>query len=265
MGAEKKKLLLNAEADASGDQRTGFKLHYFPDIPLDDPDDMRTCIPLRNSFQRTRFGNQTTDCEEFSRTYGDHDVKKTEESEASTDRFDVEAYQKGFNDGLEKGSEEGERLGFERASKKMEPLLDSLQEALLQLKNLRAETYHQIEIEVVELALAIARKVICREIKMDREVVLCVAREALARIEDPGKIKIKMSPEDLQFINETQYKLSDLIGNLDNFSLEAEENIPSGGCIIETSLGEIDALIENQIQAVEESFRKAVESSGKQI
>ena len=264
MDAEEKKLLPNTEVDASGDQRTGFRLHYFPDIPLDDPDDMRTCLPLKDGFQRTRFDGQNTDCEAFSRDFGNHGMK-TEKSAASADRFDVDAYQKGFNDGLEKGSEEGERAGFERASKKMEPLLVSLQEALLQLKNLRAETYHQIEKEVVELALAIARKVVCREIKMDREVVVCVAREALARVEDPGKIKIKMNPEDLNFLNETRHKLSDLIGNLDSVSLEAEENIQSGGCIIETNLGEIDALIENQIQAVEESFRDAIENSGAHV
>ena len=55
------------------------------------------------------------------------------------------------------------------------------------------------------------------------------------------------------------YKLSDVIGNIDNVSLEAADNIQSGGCIIETNMGEIDARIENQIHAVEESFRKAIE------
>jgi flagellar assembly protein FliH len=91
---------------------------------------------------------------------------------------------------------------------------------------------------------------------------VCVARQALARIDDPGKIKIKMSPADLQFLNESRYRLSELIGNIDNVSLEAEENIHSGGCIIETNLGEIDARIENQIQAVEETFRSAIRKFG---
>jgi flagellar biosynthesis/type III secretory pathway protein FliH len=264
VGAEEKKLFPNTEADASDDRRTGFRLHYFPDIPLDDPDNMRTCIPLKDNFQRTRFDHHNPVCTDFSRDYGSHDAKQ-EKSAASAGRFDVDAYQKGFNDGLEKGCADGERAGFEQASKKQEPLWESLREALLQLKNLRGETYHNIEKEVVELALAIARKVVCREIEMDREVVVCVAREALARIEDPGKIKIKMNPHDLQFINETRNKLSDLIGNIDNVSLEADENIQSGGCIIETDLGEIDARIENQIQAVEESFRNAIENSGPQV
>ena len=137
----------------------------------------------------------------------------------------------------------------------------SLQEALLKINNIRNETYRQIEKEVVELALSIARQVICQEITIDREIVVCVAREALAKVEDPGRVKIKMSPSDLQFINETQSQLSNLIENIDNVTLEATESIQSGGCIIETDFGEIDARIEKQLQVVEESFRTALEKT----
>jgi flagellar assembly protein FliH len=94
---------------------------------------------------------------------------------------------------------------------------------------------------------------------MDREIIVCVAREALAEVGDSGKIKIKMSTDDMQFINETRHQLSSLISNIDDVTLEAEESIQSGGCIIETDLGEIDARIEKQLQAVEETFRTAIE------
>ncbi len=64
-----------------------------------------------------------------------------------------------------------------------------------------------------------------------------------------------MNPADLKFINETKYQLSNLIADVNNVTIEAEENIQSGGCVIETDLGQIDARIEKQLQAVEESFR----------
>jgi flagellar assembly protein FliH len=261
VGAEEKKLSPSSEVDATVDAKTGFRLHYFPDIPLEDPDDTRTCIPLKDIFRRTRFSNQNRAGEDFSRDCGSRD-KNLEQSGKSDCKFDVDAYQKGFNDGLEKGADEGQKAGFECASKKLEPLLNSLRDALQQLKNLRSETYLQIEKEIVELSLAIARKIVWREIKTDRKIVLDVAREALSRIENPGRIKIKMNPADLQFIKETRYDFSDLTGNIDNVSLEAEENIQSGGCIIETNLGEIDARIENQIRAIEESFRRTFENPG---
>ena len=261
MDAEEKKLLPDADAEVSCNRRRAFRLHYFPDIPLDGPDTTRTCVPLEDNFQRIRYDHHHADCAGRLR----HDVTHDSQSDKTVvagSRLDAAAYQKGFNDGFGQGFTDGEKAGFEAAEKKLEPLLDGLQNVLLKLKHIRIETYHHIEKEVVELALAIARKVVCREIEMDREVVVCVARKALARIEDPGNIKIKMSPADLQFINETRYRLSDLIGSIENVSLEGEESIQSGGCIIETDLGEIDARIENQIQAVEETFRNAIEKSG---
>ena len=70
-----------------------------------------------------------------------------------------------------------------------------------------------------------------------------------------------MNPADLQFINETKYQLSNLIADVNSVTIEAEENIQSGGCVIETDLGQIDARIEKQLQAVEESVRGARENS----
>ena len=259
MDAEEKKLLHNTDSDSPPDCRTDFRLHYFPDIPVDDPDSARVCVPLKDEFHRVRYAGESDCVDGGSDT--DHPASRTGNRSAAANKFDVQAYQDGFNNGVEKGVAEGEAAGFERATQKLEPLLESLQQAVLQLGNLRQLTHQSIEQEVVELALAIARKVICREIEVDKEVVVCVAREALSRVEDPGNIKIKMNPSDLQFINETKYQLSDLIGNIDKVTIEPGENIQSGGCVVETNLGEIDARIEKQLQAVEESFRSALENS----
>ncbi len=260
MDVEEKKLSHNSEAGPTQNSQTGFKLHYFPDIAVDDPGNVRGCVPLEDQFQRARYDDGDATGSNRSSDFERNEIRPYKRS-SSVDKFDVQAYQEGFNDGVEKGTNEGEKAEFERANHKLEPLLDSLQQGLLQLKNLRQETYQRIEKEVVELALAIARKVICREIEVEKEVVVCVAREALAKVEDPGNIKIKMNPSDLQFINETQYQFSELIADIGNVTLEAADNIQSGGCIIETNLGEIDARIEKQLQAVEESFRTTLEKS----
>ena len=205
MGAEEKKLLHNPESGSSTSHQADFSLHYFPDIPVDDPDNARICAPLEDKFQRVRY-DEESGCADYSSDYDNNGIRSGKRSSAA-EKSDVQAYQKGFSDGLEKGTQEGETTGFDRATEKMAPLLDGLQKGLLQLKNLRQITYQKIEQEVVELALAIARKVICREIEVDKEVVVCVAREALTKIEDPGNIKIKMNPADLKFIHQTKYQL----------------------------------------------------------
>jgi flagellar biosynthesis/type III secretory pathway protein FliH len=258
--AEEKRLSHNPEDGPCPTRQIDFRLHYFPDIPVDDPASVRVCVPLEDKFQRVRYDRGDSNCPDLPSDYGSNQAQPNK-NPAATGRLDAQSYQEGFNEGLEKGLNEGEKTGSERAARKLEPVLDSLRQALLQLQTLRQDTYQRIEKEVVELALAIARKVICREIAVDKEVVVCVAREALAKVEDPGKITLKLNPSDLQFINETKYQLSEMIGNIDNITLEPEGSIQSGGCVVETELGQIDARIEHQLQAVEESFRTALEKA----
>ncbi len=263
MGAGEKKLLHNCKAGRSENRQTGFRLHFFPDIQVEAPDNARVCpSSLEDNFQRVRYDKGEADYTNPSSNFAQHEIGEDEKFSAA-DQFNLQIYQKGFNEGLAKGRSAGEIAGVARAASKIEPLVNSLQAGLLQLNKIQQETYRSIEKQLVDLALAIARKVVCREIEMDKEVVMCVAREALAKVEDAVKIKIKMSPSDLQTINETKYQLSDLIDKIDNVTLEAEGSIQSGGCIIETNLGEIDARIEKQLQAVEESFRTALEKSEK--
>ncbi len=236
-------------------------MHCFPDIQGDEPANIRCCLPTEGNFKRIEYdnvGSNRTDIPSRSDGDGTCNIRK---GSISTAQLNEQAYQRGFADGREKGIIDAENTWRALAEKKIEPLLISLQEALLQLNNIRKETYRGIEKEVVELSLAIAKQVICQEVAFDRDIVVCIAREALAKVEDPGRIKIKMSPSDLQYIKETRSQLSNLVKNIDNVTLEGAENIQSGGCIIETDLGEIDARIEKQLQVVEESFRIAMEKT----
>ena len=165
----------------------------------------------------------------------------------SIDEIKETAFQKGFL--------EGKRVGFESGSKKADSVVDSLNQILGQLENIRQEIYREIEKEVAQLALSIARKIVCHEVKTTRETVTCVAREALSRVNNPAKIKIKLNPDDLQFIKDTRFQFSRFLRNVDNIDFEAEESIQSGGCLVETDRGDIDARIEKQFQAIEESFQ----------
>jgi flagellar biosynthesis/type III secretory pathway protein FliH len=204
-----------------------FRLHYFPDIPVDEPPDPE-CRPSNDSgFQRIDFKNMNASCSD------------AEKKGPSIDEIKASAFQQGFT--------EGEKVGFEAGTKRVDPLINSFNQGLEQLKNIRREIHQKIEKEVAQLALSIAKKIVCHEIKTTEETVVCVARDALSRVENPGKIKIKLNPADLQFIQDTKFQLSHFLDDV--------ESIRSGGCLIETDMGDIDARIEKQLQAIEESFQ----------
>ena len=263
MAAEEKKSLPSNEGRSSPNRQTGFRLHYFPDIPVDGQLGVRRCGPGHDKFQRTQYDSDDPACLDDAAGI---DARRSLARQAAltADEREEQAYRKGFAEGKAQGLSDGQETGFKLGTKKIEPLMSAIKEALIQLNAIREETYRQLEKEVVELAIAIAQKVICREIATDRETVVCVAKEALAKVDDPGKVKIRINPSDLKFINETKYQLANLIPDVNNVTFEAEENIQSGGCIIETELGEIDARIEKQLQAVKESFLSTMEKENAQ-
>jgi flagellar assembly protein FliH len=223
-----------------------FRLHYFPDIPVDEPADAE-CSPSSDSgFQRIHFKNINSTCSDAAQAPGSTETPQ-EIKDPSIDEIKNSAFQKGFI--------EGEKAGFEAGTKRADPLINSFNQGLEQLKNIRREIHQKIEKEVAQLALSIAKKIVCHEVKTTEETVVCVAREALSRVENPGKIKVKLNPADLQFMQDTKSQLSHFFDDVESIRFEAEDSIQSGGCLIETDMGDIDARIEKQLQAIEESFQ----------
>ncbi len=222
-----------------------FRLHYFPDIPV-EPADAECSQSSDSGFQRIHFKNMNSNCSDAAQAPGSTETPQ-EKKDPSIDEIKISAFQKGFS--------EGEKAGFEAGTKRVDPLINSFNQGLEQLKNIRREIHQKIEKEVAQLALSIAKKIVCHEVKTTEETVVCVAREALSRVENPGKIKVKLNPADLQFMQDTKSQLSHFLDDVENIRFEAEDSIQSGGCLIETDMGDIDARIEKQLQAIEESFQ----------
>ncbi len=159
-----------------------FRLHYFPNIPVDEPANPCVSRTSNADFQRSLFKNMDMDpvctedglAAEVPKTPA-QDKEDKEDNAPSVDEIKEAAFQKGFL--------EGKRVGFESGSKKADSVVDSLNQILGHLENIRQEIYQEIEKEVAQLALSIARKIVCHEVKTTQETVTCVAREALSRVE----------------------------------------------------------------------------------
>lgn len=224
----------------------GLRLHYFPNIPVDEPSEECCSFTSNREFRRSHFNHMDSDCVvEEAALNGEETTQPIKGP--SVEEIEENAFQRGYA--------EGQKIGFESGIKKVDPVIHSLRQALVQLQNIRQEIHQEIEKELARLALAIAKKIVCHEVRTKQETVVCVAREALSRVENPGKIKIKLNPEDLQFINNTKSQFSQFLHNVDHIRFEAADCIERGGCLIETDSGDIDARIETQFQAIEETFQ----------
>jgi len=161
--------------------------------------------------------------------------------------IEKEAYIKGFA--------KGEKDGMKSGENKFKSVLNNFRQAFLELEKMQKEMYLDAEKKTVSLALSIARKVVCHEIAANKEVVLNVVKEAAKKVVNRGKIIIKTSPSDFQFVKNFDHDFLSFIDNIENVTFEGDKTISDGGCIIENDFGDIDARIEKQFQVVDEAFK----------
>ncbi len=103
-----------------------------------------------------------------------------------SEEMEREAYEKGF--------EEGEKAGFAMGEEKSRVLLEKLEKVLRELSAFREKLIGELEPQVVELAVAIARRIIVRELTLEPGTILEITKDSLMKIERTGQIIIKVHP-----------------------------------------------------------------------
>ena len=103
-----------------------------------------------------------------------------------------------------------------------------------------------VEEELVELAIQIAKKIVAREVTIDREVALTLVKVSLAKLHNRSIAEVHLNPEDHEFVKNRLDQLN-FRGKID---LVEDKSIAIGGCLIHTETGDIDARIESQFDEI---------------
>ena len=141
-----------------------------------------------------------------------------------------------------KGYAQGERAGAEAAAHRSEAMLRQLSQTIDELAGLRAELLQKTERQVVELALAIAGRVLRRELSIDRELLVAMARVAIERLGENTSATIRLNPEDYAVIGAHTH-----LGDSAVVRVVSDPLVSSGGCLVQSDFGLIDAGIDAQL------------------
>ena len=152
----------------------------------------------------------------------------------------------------EQGHRQGLRDGLAAAGEQIAPAAEALAAAAEGVLALRAELIEAGERRAVELALAIAAKVIGTTVAAGPEAVLEVVSGALRRTTERDRLVIEVAPDDLPLVRESVDGLAAQLGGVGRIEVVAERRIARGGCIVRTGEGEIDATIDRQLERVGE-------------
>ncbi|MBZ5706044.1 MAG: hypothetical protein LAN63_11860 [Acidobacteriia bacterium] len=97
----------------------------------------------------------------------------------------------------EAGRREGEMQARAVFEERLAQVRESVRTALSDFARERAAYYQQVEVEVVDLALSIARKILHREAQVDPLLLAGMVRVALDKIESGTKVVVRVHPEQV--------------------------------------------------------------------
>jgi flagellar assembly protein FliH len=145
------------------------------------------------------------------------------------------------------GVREGEAAGRKNAAAEIQPVMERLARALEELGQMRHRLRREAETDMVRLSLAIARRVLRRELAVDPEAIRGLVMAALEKLQSQEISRVRVHPSHAAQL--TAYlRQSVPAGSIEVMSDAARE---PGGVIFETSRGNLDASVDTQLQEIE--------------
>ncbi len=131
--------------------------------------------------------------------------------------------------------------------------LAQVSQFIIQVKKLREKLFTDNEKEMVKLVFTIAEKVIGDQIQKNDKAILGVIKQAI--IHALGrKIIIHLNPQDYERARENETELFARLESDKTVALRSSENVSTGGCIVESEVGTLDAQLETQLSAIKQAL-----------
>lgn len=157
------------------------------------------------------------------------------------------AYEDGYNRGKQEGLQEYQQAVSEYHRRS--------QERLGQIEQLHQRIYEDSEREIVELAVQIAQKLVCRQLDLDSGTVVDIARAACLQAKECEVVIIYAAPAQLDSLKKRREEIEAQLFRAQKIEFIADPTIEWGGCRLETEQGYIDATIDAMIEQIRSLIR----------
>lgn len=161
-----------------------------------------------------------------------------------------QAAQQGYQEGLQAGLEEGRKQG----QSEMAQMIDAVKTEFVELVQMRRKVMADMEPELVTLAVDVAKRVVGDELKTNREVIVGIVRSSIATLQERDEILIRVNPSEYEIVKSHQAEFEAMVEGLRKFVVQPDGAIAAGSCAIETNLGNVDARIETQFEAIRQGL-----------
>lgn len=146
------------------------------------------------------------------------------------------------------------RLLDERLAAQLETLRPALDAAVRELVAARGEWLAHWRDAGVRLAIAIAERIVRRELRDDPTISEAWLAEALNLAAGSGEVTVRLAPSDLDHLRRHAEALAASMASIGEATFVADASIEPGGCRVETRHGSVDQQLAVQLERLAEEL-----------
>jgi len=161
-------------------------------------------------------------------------------------RAKIAALEKGIEQARAAGRAEGEAQARQALQAEIQPVLQKLASALYECSELRGRLRSQAESDLVRLAIAIARRIIGREINTDPEAITGLVKAGLEKLRVQEVLRVRLHPDHKARVAEYLARFG-----ASHVEVLGDPSCPPGAIVLETSRGNLDASVDTQLREIE--------------
>jgi len=137
----------------------------------------------------------------------------------------------------------------------------ALESGIARLTRLEGEWQHQAQEQIVDLALAIAARVLMQEIRSQRHEIDPIVKAVLARAPSGANVVVRMNPEDLARCEMAAGAAQPASGSGDSPAAPlrylADSTLQRAECVVETPQGFVQSDVESHLRELAEALRSS--------
>lgn len=177
------------------------------------------------------------------------------DAEKQANEIKESAQKNGYDEGFEKGYYDGLAKAKSEIEQKFSSLITNLQSIVQSALEEKNKIINSTEDDIIELSVAIAKKIINNEISTNKESIISLVKEAIKKLEDKEKITIYTHPSDLDLIKSHREEFKELVDTIDALHILPDELLEPGECRLESKSEIIDTDINYQLGEIKKKLR----------
>ncbi|MBI5878733.1 MAG: hypothetical protein HZB53_13870 [Chloroflexi bacterium] len=158
------------------------------------------------------------------------------------------------------GFAEGHAHGLAAAQDEARAQLESVLRMAASAADSKAKLIAQAEPTIVELAIAVAKKILDEQVEINPRVVAQIAARAIEQVSGVDRIVVRVNPRDVEQLQAAWQEALSSSSGVRSFEIVADRRVGLGGCVIETPFGRVDAQIDTQLKNIRETFNGAADA-----